>query len=144
MQIPNDFFTATSIITLAGASAAVLLVTSVIGYLFNLKTSQTVKKWLSLVLSFALSFFAASLVKNKTTSIWIVAAFNSFLIFATATGANTIYGATPGAALTQPSATAPTQPLSKARKSVVLSGKIKLSPSVNISKAKGKFTDRWW
>ena len=136
MQIPNDFFTVTSIGTLAGASAAVVLVTSIIGYLFNLKTSQTVKKWLSLGLSFALSFLAVSLVEDKTTSTWVVATLNSFLIFATATGVNAIYGTAP--------APAPSRAPAARTKSVEFTKGATMPKGVSVSKARGRFTDRWW
>lgn len=90
MTIPNDFFTVTSLGTLAGASAAVFIVTSIVGSFINATSSQNFKKIASLVLSFILAYLAASLIEDKSVTTWIVAFFNACLIYMTATGVNAI------------------------------------------------------
>jgi uncharacterized membrane protein len=132
MEIPSDFFTVTSLGTLAGASAAVFIVTSVFGYLMNSRRSETIKKWLGLALSFVVAFLAASLIEDKAVSVWIIAIFNGFLIYFTAIGANTITAAAV-------SARAPAvEPL------IATLGATKKAKGAEVSPARGHFSDRWW
>jgi len=51
MEIPNDFYTAVTLFSLSGSSTAVLVITSVIGYLLEPNDSRTLKKWLGRVIN---------------------------------------------------------------------------------------------
>ncbi len=88
MQISNDFFTATSIVTFAGATLFIWVITSALGLLISDKIYQNNKKWVAFGLAFILSFVAASVTTEKTTWTWIIAIGNGFLLFLTAMGAN--------------------------------------------------------
>ncbi len=90
MIIPDNFYTAATLLTLGGSATAVWLITSVIGYLFEIKQSRKLKKWLGIVLSLALALAGATQVQDRALLNWIVAVVNGFLIYLTAVGANTI------------------------------------------------------
>jgi hypothetical protein len=65
MTLPNEFFSGTSIATLAGASALVWVITSTVCNLFSNGDTATIKKWVAFVLSLALGF--AELLLNGST-----------------------------------------------------------------------------
>ncbi|MEA5480572.1 hypothetical protein VB774_23295 [Pseudanabaena galeata UHCC 0370] len=91
MAIPNDFYTPTTLFSLSGCSTAVLIITSVIGYLLEPKfDSGTIKKWFGLFLSIVLALVGVTQLKEKDLVTWIVSIVNGFLIYLTAVGANTI------------------------------------------------------
>jgi Ca2+/Na+ antiporter len=138
MTIPGDFFTIGSFATLAGCTAIVYIVTGVIGYLMNFKTSQTVKKWLSIGLSMAVAFVAASLSEDKTAYTWILAVFNGFLIFVAATGTNAIFASKE----TMETAES-TEKAAAAASSNPKTSSAKQTYST-IADRKGKFSDKWW
>ena len=92
MNLPIEFFTVNSFLTLAGATAIVWVTTSVIQYLFNGKLQA---KWIAFVLSESISFIAAFALTAPSEKINLVvrglsALFNGYLIFATPLGLNTI------------------------------------------------------
>src|SRR5579864_7397366 len=89
MKIPDSFYTVATLFTLGGSATAVWLITSTIGYLFGVKDSQRLKKWLGIVLSLALALVGATQVQDRSILTWIVAIVNGFLIYLTAVGANT-------------------------------------------------------
>jgi hypothetical protein len=140
MTIPGDFFTIGSFATLAGCTVIVYIVTGVIGYLMNFKTSQTIKKWLSIGLSMAVAFIAASLSEDKTAYTWILAVFNGFLIFVAATGTNAIFANKETPVTTASTATPTTASKSSAKKASVSTEQT----YSHIADRKGKFSDKWW
>jgi hypothetical protein len=91
MQIPNEFFTVTSLGTLGGSVLGVFVITSGVGYLMPADKSLKYKKYISLGLSFVFAFVAAALVSDKTWVTWFVAFVNAWLIFLTAVGANSVF-----------------------------------------------------
>jgi thiol:disulfide interchange protein len=90
MSLPEDFFTTSTLFTLSGLASAVWIITSVIGYLFELKNSQKFKKWIGLVLSLTFVLLGATLIKERTMLTWVVAVVNGFLVFLTSVGINTV------------------------------------------------------
>lgn len=90
MNIPDNFYTIATLFTLGGSATAVWLITSVIGYLFEIKDSKKLKKWLGIILSLALALAGATQVLDRSLLTWLVAVVNGFLIYLTAVGANTI------------------------------------------------------
>ena len=131
MDIPNEFFTVTSFGTLAGATAAVYLVTSGLGQFMTAEKGLKYKKYISLGLSLVFAFIAASLVSDKTPWIWVVALVNGFLINFTSVGLNSVTRAAPAGGETT---TGTTLLMAKGV------GKMKAKPST----ARGKFLDPWW
>jgi FtsH-binding integral membrane protein len=151
MTIPSELFTIDSFATLAGCTAIVYIVTGVIGYLMNFKTSQAVKKWLSIGLSLAVAFVAASLTEDKTAYTWILAIFNGFLIFVAATGTNAIFSSKETVETTESIATAATTSTAKSGNSATgdkTKYRVKVNGAIgmesNASGRKGKFSDKWW
>lgn len=92
MEIPNELYTASSLLTLSGSATAVFIITSVIGYLIGGSRGLTIKKWLGLALALIFAFLGATQVNNPDLVTWVVALVNGFLIYLTAVGANTIVG----------------------------------------------------
>jgi len=90
MQIPNDFFTATSLATFAGATLVIWVIISSLGMLIDNKGFQNNKKWVAFGLSIVLSFVAAALTSSQTAWTWVIAIPNGFLLFLTSMGTNTI------------------------------------------------------
>ena len=90
--IPGDFFTAASLSTLAGATGAVYIICSTIQKVFNFNP-----KWLALLVSVLISFAAALLTQTNENDIsrYFIALLNGFLIYATATGTNQVFGSKP-------------------------------------------------
>ncbi len=93
MTLPNEFFSGTSIVTLAGASTLVWVITSTVCNLFSNGDTAAIKKWVGFVLSLALGF--AELLLNGSTSWvdWLLALANGCLIYLVSVGANTMVGA---------------------------------------------------
>jgi len=92
MNLPNEFFTVNSFLTLAGAYGIVITVTAAINYLLDGKVAP---KWIAFVLSEMIAFIGAFalIVPPDNVPLLIrilIALFNGFLIFATAFGLNTI------------------------------------------------------
>ena len=90
MDIPNDFYTTGTLFSLTGAATAVWIITSVIGYVMDVKDSTRIKKWLGLALSLILALLGATQVQDRTSMTWVVALVNGFLIYLTAVGANAV------------------------------------------------------
>jgi hypothetical protein len=82
----TGFYTWGTLGTLAGASAATLLVSNVAGSLLG---KPTVKKWIALIAAMGISIGLLLGAANERQSYdWIVAVVNGLLIFATAIGLN--------------------------------------------------------
>ena len=121
MEIPTELYTIDSLFSLTGSATAVWIITSVAGYLLELKNSVKIKKWLGFALSMLFALLGATLVQEKSFLIWIVAVVNGFVIYFTAVGANTIIGKTLG------------------------EGQITKPPVKETSSGKrGNFTELWW
>ncbi|MBB6498692.1 hypothetical protein [Pedobacter cryoconitis] len=88
--IQGDFFTTTSLGTLAGATGAVYIICSTIQRVFNFNP-----KWFALVVSILISYAAAFITQSLENDIsrYFIALLNGFLIYATATGTNQVFGA---------------------------------------------------
>jgi Ca2+/Na+ antiporter len=140
MTIPSELFTIDSFATLAGCTAIVYIVTGVIGYLMNFKTSQTIKKWVSIGLSMIVAFIAASLTEDKTAYTWILAAFNGFLIFVAATGTNAIFANKETPETTTATSTTATASTNNPKKASAPTEQV----YSHIADRKGKFSDKWW
>jgi len=102
--IPKDFFTPTSLATLAGATGAVYVVCGTIQRVFNYNP-----KWLALLVSILVSYIAAFItVSDGNDAIkYIIAFFNGCLIYITATGSNTMFGSAPGGGGPKPTGVTP-------------------------------------
>ena len=87
--IQGDFFTTASLGTLAGATGAVYIICSTIQRVFNFNP-----KWLALVVSILISYAAAFITQSSENDIsrYFIALLNGFLIYATATGTNQVFG----------------------------------------------------
>ncbi len=90
MEVPKDFFTASTLFTLGGSATAVWIITSVIGYVMDSQSSQKLKKWIGLILSLVLTLLGASLLADPDPLKWVVAVVNGFLVYLTAIGINTV------------------------------------------------------
>jgi uncharacterized membrane protein len=122
MEIPQELYTPSTLFSLSGSATAVWLITSTIGYLLDSKASKTIKKWMGLILSIALSLLGATLVKEQQPITWAVAVVNGFLIYITAIGANTI---TTRAATARGSRKRPVR-------------------ETSLKADRGSFTEAWW
>ncbi len=123
MELPEEFFSISTLFTLSGLSLAVWIITSVIGYLFESPNIEKIKKWIGLGLSFTLVLFGATLIKERTMLTWVVAVVNGFLVFLTAVGINTVASKRPVREETRQ------QPTRDAK--------------VGEKKTRGKFRDTW-
>ncbi len=87
--IPGDFFTTASLGTLAGATGAVYVICSTIQKVFNFNP-----RWLALLVSILISYAAAFFTQANENDIsrYFIALLNGFLIYATATGTNQVFG----------------------------------------------------
>lgn len=90
--IQGDLFTTSSLGTLAGAIAAVYIICSTLQAVFNFNP-----KWLALLVSVLVSYTGAYLSTSSDGEVskYIVALFNGFLIYTSATGTNQIIGTKP-------------------------------------------------
>lgn len=83
----NSFFTLESIMSLQGATAASLLVPNVFGYLLG-PSADKFRKWLALLVAVGLAFITAYLAPTQLWTKWVLAFFNSLLIFSSTVGIN--------------------------------------------------------
>lgn len=90
MEIPNDFYTTTTLFSLSGSATAVWLITGVITQLIGFENRLLFRRWLGFLLSIALSVGGVTLVQERTTLMWVVAIVNGFLIYATAVGVSSV------------------------------------------------------
>jgi len=89
LQIPQEFFTVQSIITLTGATVATFVIANGIQMAFNFNP-----KWLALIIAIILSLFGVyeSHLPDKPhlLSDYFIGIINGFLIYCTAVGASQI------------------------------------------------------
>jgi general stress protein CsbA len=93
----NGLFSLESLLSLQGATAATLMVTNILVYLFG-RSVVPYQKWVALVMSLAVSFWAASLASKKGSGKWLLALLNGLLVFASTAGLNQIGAAVSGSA----------------------------------------------
>ena len=79
--MPEEFFTAESMLTLAGASLITMVITNSVQHAFNFNP-----KWFGLAIAFIVSITGVILVGNYTVVTFIIGIFNGFLIYASSTG----------------------------------------------------------
>ena len=87
--IPGDFFTVSSLGTLAGATGAVYIICNTIQKVFNFNP-----RWLALLVSVLISYLGAAITVSTGDHVtkYFIALLNGFLIYATATGTNQVTG----------------------------------------------------
>lgn len=83
-EIPKEFFTVQSMLTLTGATGATFLVSNGIQHAFNVSP-----KWLGLVVAQTISFYG-TFKTNGQGSDFIIAIVNGFLIYCSAAGATQV------------------------------------------------------
>ncbi|GLZ76086.1 hypothetical protein Afil01_08930 [Actinorhabdospora filicis] len=83
----DSLFSAASLLSLQGATAAALLVPNVLGNLLG-EVYDRWRKWTSLGIAMVLAYLAAFLATDANAIKWVLAFFNGCLIFASAMGLN--------------------------------------------------------
>lgn len=83
----NEFFTLESLLSFGGATAVVLLVTTVAGMLVG-EAAKPYLKHLALVVAVGLMLLGAAVTPDPAWTKWIVAVVNGFVVFLAAVGAN--------------------------------------------------------
>ncbi|MCF0096759.1 hypothetical protein [Micromonospora sp. MH99] len=81
----NDLFTWAALGTIAGASAATLLATNVIGALLG-PSGDKLRKWIAIVIALLLSYLTAAFADEAGGEKWVIAFFNALVIFSAALG----------------------------------------------------------
>lgn len=97
MELPKEFFTIQSMVTLTGASGATFIICNGLQKAFDFNP-----KWLALVVALGLSFFGVYETTAGRPSDYFIGLINGFLIFCTAAGATEFSGSKgnpPGQAL---------------------------------------------
>ncbi|MFN0177061.1 MAG: hypothetical protein ACKVU0_20635 [Saprospiraceae bacterium] len=84
MEIPNEFFTLQSMLTLSGATAVTYIVSNSLQHAFNFNP-----KWLALVIAVAITLFGVY-QNNGSGSDYFIALINGFLVYATTIGIVTL------------------------------------------------------
>ncbi|MDG4810326.1 hypothetical protein O7634_26535 [Micromonospora sp. WMMD1120] len=83
----NDLFTWAALGTIAGASAATLLATNVIGGLIG-PSGDKLRKWIAIAIALLLSYGTAAFADDAGGEKWVIAFFNALVIFSAALGVN--------------------------------------------------------
>ena len=83
----DDFFTWESLGTFQGATAAILLVVNVFGYLIGPRFDKW-RKWLAIVLALGIEAVLSYTAAGSGFEKWVVAFLNALLLFAAAMGIN--------------------------------------------------------
>lgn len=84
-QLPPDYFTPQSVLTLTGATGAVYAVSSGLQHAFNWNP-----RWLGLALSVVLALVGAHTTQPHLVATYLVGIVNGFLVYCTAVGVNSI------------------------------------------------------
>ena len=84
----SNLFTLSSLVSFQGATIVVNLIPNVLKYLIGDKFTETYRRWTGFIISVILAYIIAILASSTDFWKWIVAAFNAFLIFASAFGIN--------------------------------------------------------
>lgn len=83
----NEYYTLESMLTFGGATAVVILVPTVVGFLIG-DVAKPVLKWVAFVVAFGLAFLGAFVAGAADWTAWVVAAVNGLVLFMAAVGAN--------------------------------------------------------
>ncbi|WP_410817696.1 hypothetical protein [Micromonospora sp. 050-3] len=83
----NDLFTWAALGSIAGASAATLLATNVIGGLIG-PSGDKLRKWIAIAIALLLSYVTAAFADEAGGEKWVIAFFNALVIFSAALGVN--------------------------------------------------------
>ncbi len=81
MEIPNEFFTVESMLTLAGATLITTIVTNAIQYAFSWNL-----KWFGLVIAMIIAIFGVFLTPEYKPVDFLIGIINGFFIYANSTG----------------------------------------------------------
>jgi hypothetical protein len=81
MEIPNEFFTAESMLTLAGATLITTIVTNAIQYAFSWNP-----KWFGLVIAMIIAIVGVILTPEYKPLDFLIGVINGFFIYANSTG----------------------------------------------------------
>lgn len=90
-NLPSEFFTPQSILTLTGATGAVYVVSAGLQHAFNFNP-----RWLALVISLVLALVGAHTTQPHELGTYLIAVVNGFLIYCTAVGVSSIAGTPAG------------------------------------------------
>lgn len=86
-EMPKEFFTFQSMLTLTGATGVVFLVSNGVQAAFNFNP-----KWLALIIAQILAIIGTITAKQTDVGDFLVAVINGFLIYSTSVGTNQITG----------------------------------------------------
>jgi hypothetical protein len=86
--VPTELYTAKTMFTLGGGSAAVWIFTTILAWVFEVDTEKY--KWIGLCIALALSYIGALKLKSISIQLVTVAFFNGLLIYITAVGIDSI------------------------------------------------------
>jgi hypothetical protein len=84
----SELFTLSSLVSFQGATIVVSLIPNVFKYLIGEKFTETQRRWTGFIVSIIIAYIIAFAASSTDFWKWIVAAFNAFLIFASAFGIN--------------------------------------------------------
>ena len=89
-RLPKELYTGSTFLSLGGATVIVWTVVSTILYL---QPDWRDQRWIPLAVSAAVSFGGLAFVEKPARRAYLLAFFNTFLIFVSAVGANTLTSA---------------------------------------------------
>ena len=79
--MPDEFFTAESMLTLAGATAITMIITNSMQHVFNFNP-----KWFGLVIAFLISIAGVIIIGDHTVAAYFIGVINGFFIYANSAG----------------------------------------------------------
>jgi hypothetical protein len=85
VNLPKEYFTPESILTLTGATGAVYVVCGGLQHAFRFNP-----RWLALAISLILALVGAQATQSHEIASYLVAIVNGFLIYCTAVGVNSV------------------------------------------------------
>jgi len=88
-ELPKEFFTLQSVLTLGGATGATFLIANGLQRAFDFNP-----KWLALAIALVLSLFGVYFTGGAGSD-YFIGVINGFLIYATTVGATTTFGSPP-------------------------------------------------
>ena len=85
MDVPTEFYTPQSILTLTGATGAVYVISAGLQHAFNFNP-----RWFALAISLVLAVAGAYATQPPVVGSYLIAIVNGFLIYCTAVGVNSV------------------------------------------------------
>lgn len=79
--MPEQFFTAESMLTLAGATAITMIITNSMQHAFNFNP-----KWFGFVIAFLISIAGVIVIGDHTVAAYFIGVINGFFIYANSAG----------------------------------------------------------